>query len=306
MRTASSQLPQPTRELIHRYLEKWETLENYRLQETSLDLLFRKLFPDNRVIEHVLLKVTALNAFYSTNIYDTFTTAKHILTQDVDSRLKRNDLSLVHDIAKVTIKERRRNFYSFASKYCSHHSPDRYPIYDSFVEKMLLRYGKKDRFEKFKQEDLKRYERFVGVIESFRKHFGLETFSLKQIDIFLWLAGKEHFPAYYARHKDHHPGERLVSQPPRLPATVASSKYDELRKYLERQGTNEVTFQFKNARAVLGFPLPPSAHKHQAFWANQSNTTNRPWAKAWQSAGYEVVSHRLSGNDGWVRFRRVI
>jgi hypothetical protein len=98
------------------------------------------------------------------------------------------------------------------------------------------------------------------------------------------------------------------TQPTSNSATVVegshTSKYDALRLYLERQQEDQVTLGFKEAVEVLGFSLPPSAHKYQAFWANQTDTTNRPWARAWQEAGYEVESYRLSDVDGWVRFRR--
>jgi hypothetical protein len=82
------------------------------------------------------------------------------------------------------------------------------------------------------------------------------------------------------------------------------SRYDALREYLESKATREVMLKFKDAAEVLGFRLPPAAHKYRAFWANQSDNTNRPQARAWQEAGYEVDSCRLSEMDGWVRFRR--
>jgi len=85
---------------------------------------------------------------------------------------------------------------------------------------------------------------------------------------------------------------------------VRGSKYDSLRGYLEGQTTQEVTLTFENATKILGFPLPPSAYKYQAFWANQADTANRPWARAWQQAGFEVDSVHLSTDDGWVRFKR--
>jgi hypothetical protein len=85
---------------------------------------------------------------------------------------------------------------------------------------------------------------------------------------------------------------------------VKGSKYDALREYLKSKSADEVTLQFKDAAEVLGFPLPSSAYKYQAFWANQSDTRNRPWAEAWQEAGYKVDSYRLSESDGWVRFTR--
>ncbi len=83
-----------------------------------------------------------------------------------------------------------------------------------------------------------------------------------------------------------------------------NSKYTSLTEYLRAQKADEVTLLFSAAEKVLGFPLPESAKQYQAYWANQSDTTNRPWAKAWQEAGFYVESCRLSGNDGWVTFKR--
>lgn len=176
---------------------KSEKMENYRLQEASLVLLFKNNWPENTKLEHVLLKVTALNAFYSTNIFDTFSVAKHILTLNVDARLNADDYALVNDIAKVTIAGKERNFYSFASKFCSHHRPTNYPIFDYFVERLLIHYNKEDAFHDFEQSDLKQYGRFVEVIRRFQSFYGLEKYSLRDIDMFLWMAGKEWFPRKY-------------------------------------------------------------------------------------------------------------
>jgi len=187
----------PSPSLMSEYLGKWEQLENYQLQEASLGLLFHSLCPKNKKIEHVLLKVTALNDFYSTNIFDIYSVAKHILKKDIDTRLDANDYSLVNDIARVSIKEKSKNFYSFASKYCSHHKPISYPIFDSFVEKMMLYYQATDGFNSFDKGDLRNYGRFIEIIRSFQSFYKLEKFSLRQIDIFLWLAGKEWFPRKY-------------------------------------------------------------------------------------------------------------
>ena len=82
------------------------------------------------------------------------------------------------------------------------------------------------------------------------------------------------------------------------------SKDEVLRMYLERQHEAGVTLGFQEAAEVLGLSLPSSAYKYPAFWANQTDTTNRPWARAWKEAGYEVESYQLSDVHGWVRFRR--
>jgi len=195
--THERRLAPPTDAIINKYLLQWVQLEKYRLQEEALGLLFQKFCPQNTEIEHVLLKVCALNDFYSTNIFDTYSVAKHILAKDIDSRLDGGDLGLVNDIALVSIKSKTRNFYSFASKYCSHHRPNQFPIFDSFVEKVLLHHQRANRFNDFKKGDLKIYERFIDVIRSFQDFYGLGSFTLREIDIYLWLAGKDYFPRSY-------------------------------------------------------------------------------------------------------------
>jgi len=187
----------PTEKIVEAYLEKWNTLENYILQEKSLKLLFHELCPDNTNIENILLKVSALNDFYSTHIIDTYTVSKHILKCSIDQDLNNGRESIVNKIALVKIKWKTINFYSFASKYCSHHKPDLYPIYDANVDKMLMHFKKKNQFESFKREDLKNYERFIEIIHKFKEHYNLGKFSIRQIDKYLWLAGKEYFPRKY-------------------------------------------------------------------------------------------------------------
>ena len=189
----------PSPATVRSYLEKWKTeksLDNYRTQEEALKLLFHKFCLENRSLELVLLKVTALNQFYSTNIYDTYSMAKHIIDLQIDERLRSGDLALVNELALITLKKKQKNFYSFASKYCSHHNPKAFPIYDSFVEKMLVRRAKVDCFAEFKKAELKKYDRFVQIIKAFQQFYGLENFSLREIDVFLWLAGKELFPRW--------------------------------------------------------------------------------------------------------------
>ena len=86
------------------------------------DRLFHQLCPENKTIEDILLKAATLNDFYSTNIFSIFPVAKHILELDIDTRLMNGDLTLVDDLPTVMIGGKERHFYSFASKYCSHHN----------------------------------------------------------------------------------------------------------------------------------------------------------------------------------------
>ena len=187
-----------TEEQVQRYLDMWSTLDKYTMQEDCVNLLFQDLCNRNSSLVEILLKVSALNDFYSTNIYDTHSVARHIHKLDIDASLARGDLDLVDTMANVSFGGKTRRVYSFATKYCSHHAPDIYPIYDSYVDEMLWFFCKKDRFAKFKRTDMKHFPAFVEIIDQFRDYYGLCKFSRKQTDIFLWLAGKEHFPKYGA------------------------------------------------------------------------------------------------------------
>lgn len=177
------------------YLKLWNSLENYTSQESSLRKLFTKTYPFNNNLDDVLIKVCALNDLYSTNIYSPFTVAKHIIALKIDSRFVKDNLEIVNKIAEVKMKGgTMKRFYSFATKYCSHHKPTIYPIYDSYVEKMLLYFRKKDRFSDFLNKDLRSHPLYKNILLDFKKFYGLESFNLKQIDQYLWLAGKKYFP----------------------------------------------------------------------------------------------------------------
>lgn len=191
-------IQRPTAIEIDNTLKKWDNLDNYVLQERSLRKLFTLTYPQNIEIDDVLIKVCSLNDFYSTNIFSPFTVAKHIISLDIDERLQKEDLKIVNEIAEIKMKgDKVRNFYSFASKYCSHHRPNAYPIYDSFVDKMLLHFKRTDKFYKFKKEDMKIYPKYKDIVSKFREYYRLEKYDLKEIDKYLWIRGKEYFPKKY-------------------------------------------------------------------------------------------------------------
>ena len=192
------EIPKPSQKEVKYYLKLWDSLKNYTLQESSLEKLFQKTYPLNNNMDDVLIKVCALNDFYSTNIFSPFTVAKHIVALKIDNNLVKNDLEIVNKIANVKMGGgKSRNFYSFATKYCSHHKPTVYPIYDSYVERILIYLKKMDNFADFSREDLRSYVKFKDILLKFRKYYDLQQFNLKQIDQYLWQIGKKYFPNQY-------------------------------------------------------------------------------------------------------------
>ena len=62
---------------------------------------------------------------------------------------------------------------------------------------MLMHFKRKDKFFKFKKDDLKHYPTYREILMQFSNFFGLGSFTLKQIDKYLWQAGKDYFPKQY-------------------------------------------------------------------------------------------------------------
>ena len=190
----------PSEQSVNKWIEDWEKTYGYPEQESALNKLFKDLCPNNTELDDILIKVCTLNDFYSTNIYKVFDVAEVIKSLNIDARLKSDkpDTKLVDEIVSKTKEKTGRSIYSFASKYCSHHKPELYPIYDSYVD-MLLRYYRDSENSvefSFKDSELKNYASFCNVEIMFKKHFHLEMFDAKQIDKFLWQEGKKCFPRW--------------------------------------------------------------------------------------------------------------
>jgi len=190
-------IPKPCKGEVEHYLKEWTALKKYVLQESALNKLFNVIVPKNEFIDDILIKVSTLNAFYSTNIKSPVTVAEHILELDIDKRLESYDDTLVKEIANVTYENGKIiKHYSFASKYCSHHKPEDYPIYDSGVDSVLKHFRDTDCFSEFPDNNLKEYASFKKIIYEFKEFYELENYTIKEIDRYLWQLGRNNFSRY--------------------------------------------------------------------------------------------------------------
>ena len=180
----------PSKEECSKYLEK-ESAEHYTVGAKTVTQIF-KLYPTNTVLEEVLVKVLVLNDLYSTNILGTYAVAKHIIGLHIDERLKNGDASLVTYIAHIELNGKEKYFYSFATKYCAMHQPERFPIYDRFVGEMLRYFRKQTHFARFANAALKNYAEYRTIYDAFIQFFALNDFTYRQVDNYLWKLGKEH------------------------------------------------------------------------------------------------------------------
>ncbi len=185
-------LETPTPGLVDRYVEQFRADERYFLADEAILTLFQT-FPHNLKLHDILLKISVLNDLYGTNIFATFMMARHIYALNIDPHLRAHSTEIVDRIAHVTLGGKPRHVYSFATKYCSWHDQANYPIYDSFVERVLLAYKAQDAFHDFTKLDLRDYAKYKQTLEAFRSFYSLTNYSFKELDKALWLHGKAHF-----------------------------------------------------------------------------------------------------------------
>lgn len=78
-------------------------------------------------------------------------------------------------------------------------------------------------------------------------------------------------------------------------------KYEPLAKFLKDCDDDSWEASFSEIEKILGFKLPPSAHEHRAWWANQFKG-HHSQAKGWIEAGW--VTREIDQRHGRVRFER--
>jgi hypothetical protein len=187
----------PTNDLVNKYIDLFKNDERYFIADKAISNLV-KSYPNNKLIENILLKISVINDLYSTNIFSTFSMAKHIQKIDIDDELSEGSPDIVHRIAtghgiKTKKNNKEINFYSFATKYCNWHNSEDYAIYDKFVENLILEYRDKYNFSSFCESDLRIYGKFKNIIKEFSIFFNLSNHNLKEIDKFLWIYGKRRY-----------------------------------------------------------------------------------------------------------------
>lgn len=68
-------------------------------------------------------------------------------------------------------------------------------------------------------------------------------------------------------------------------------KYVPLSRYLSRNGQGTIELTFGEIEDILGFPLPSSARKYNAWWHEEK--TPRAHKVAWIEAGYYVKDYSI-------------
>jgi len=78
-------------------------------------------------------------------------------------------------------------------------------------------------------------------------------------------------------------------------------KYSAFSQHLSKVVTETAELTFSEIEEIIGGPLPGSANRHKAWWANEKNGTHS-WAHLWRAAGW--LCDRVDLERRTVTFRR--
>ena len=178
----------PTIDEVKEDIDRFD--KDYEPEEWLVGQLFQK-YPRNTNLDPVLLKTKVLNTVYSAGVIAEYPVAAHIKSlSGLDSLIEKGSDDAVSLIANVQIGGRKFYFIVFATKYCNWHNPPAYPIFDKNVRECLRFHKRKDGFAKFTLDSLWTYPTFRNVVDKFRGHYGLDSFSYKELDKFMYLFGR--------------------------------------------------------------------------------------------------------------------
>lgn len=168
-------------------------LFDYACQEIDC-LAIAEAYPANSV-EHASEKIRILNACYSTRVPNQ-PMAEHIAHDIGQIDWKNVDEDILGKIAHIRIKGKKFDYFSFATKYCALHCPDRFPIYDSLVWKFFCELNKQGFFAPDMQKHFKNvnecrsgaYKSYIAIYDAFIDLSGLRAYykGYRQVDHFLW------------------------------------------------------------------------------------------------------------------------
>jgi hypothetical protein len=182
-------VPEDPKSAIDQVIEEFDADPETEQTEAALTELLAT-YPDNQDLRHILVKVVAINTLYHVRVLDIdlHALALHIKgIAGLDEKLRNGSADAVDAIWKF--KGTRGHYPSFATKYCSWHNQDAYPISDTYVWEALTAYRSLRQGFTFRDKECNDHEGYRTVVKRFQKHFGLDHYSMKQIDKFLWVVG---------------------------------------------------------------------------------------------------------------------
>ncbi|HEY3403550.1 MAG TPA: hypothetical protein VGK59_09200 [Ohtaekwangia sp.] len=171
---------------LKKYLDIFAGQEMYFVNDLRNLELFSKTAGNSKT-EDVRTKVSALNDGDVRSLSLEADMISHIVKLNIDDRLKRNDMTVVEDIARISAQGKDHHLLHFASVYCNFHNPDIFPIYSEqnhdFYRKYIAEYKLP-----LDPDKLITYEVFSKALNDLVQRIGLAgKMNYLQLRKFAWL-----------------------------------------------------------------------------------------------------------------------
>lgn len=172
--------------VLKKYLAIFADQEMYFVNDTR-NLELYKSSPSNKNADDIRTKISAISddpdIQQLANVEELIA---HILKLNLDDRLMHGDLSVVEDIAHVTIQGKPQNLLHFASVYCNLHRPEIYPIYSEQYFDFYRQYIKNNNLA-LDPERLNTYAVFSKALNDLVQRLGLTgKMNYLQLRKFAW------------------------------------------------------------------------------------------------------------------------
>jgi len=171
---------------LQKYLDIYAGQETYFSNDTR-SLEFYKEYPLNKNRQDIIQKISVIADadLHKFNAQDDL--ADHILKLNIDPRLAKGDLSVVEDIAKLTLNGVGKNLLHAASEYCNLHRPDVFPIYSEQHFPFYKQYIKEHKLG-INPEDLNQYQVFAKALNDIIDRYHIRgKLNYLQMRKFAWI-----------------------------------------------------------------------------------------------------------------------
>lgn len=196
----------PNKDRIQSLITQFDNTNN--ISEEAIRHLIDNPFKETKDSPiYTYTKVSLINDNYSTHLSSAEKSAISKILYDFSEDIQKRNYNrdLIDNIRSECRKPNMLNKdpYSFITKYCCHHNPDNYPIFDSYVEIMLKWFSDLEDVPFHttdKNSDFCNYDFFRNVLMQFKEYCEtnriIESISYRNLDKYLWSAGKEFFNPY--------------------------------------------------------------------------------------------------------------
>ena len=171
---------------LKKYLDIFASQEMYFVNDLKNLELFQKT-PGNKDAEDIRTKVSAINDTEIANLGIIESVVSHVHSLNIDDRLKKDDLTLVEDIANLSVGARQHRVLHFASIYCNFHNPKVYPIYSEQYLDFYRKYIAENKLP-LDPSKLNTYDVFTKALNDLVQRLGLKgKMNYLHLRKFAWL-----------------------------------------------------------------------------------------------------------------------